>query len=206
MPLESDELAALGLGQFPIVIGGVVVAVNIDGVGPGEIKLTGPLLADIFLGKITRWSDPAIKALNPALRLPDAPIAVVHRSDGSGTTFNFTDYLSQGQPGVEAEGRLRRCSSPGRPARGAKGNEGVAQAVQAGKNSIGYVEYAQASQLKLSYALLQNRAGRFVRPDPASFQAAAASADWEKRERLLPAARPTPPARTPTPSPRRCSC
>ena len=111
MPLKSDELATLGLGQFPIVIGGVVVAVNIDGVRPGEIKLTGPVLADIFLGKITRWSDPAIKALNPALKLPDAPIAVVHRSDGSGTTFNFTDYLSK----VSPEWKLKVGSGLARP-------------------------------------------------------------------------------------------
>ena len=177
MPLKSDELQKLGLGQFPIVIGGVVVVVNIDGVGPGEIKFTGPLLADIFLGKIQSWSDPAIKALNPDLKLPDAKIAVVHRSDGSGTTFNFTDYLSK----VSPQWREKVGSDllvPWPTGTGAKGNEGVAQAVEQTRNSIGYVEYAQALQTKLSYALIQNRAGRFVRPDAASFQAAAASADW----------------------------
>ena len=177
MPLKSDELAKLDLGQFPIVIGGVVVAVNLDGVGPGEIKLTGPVLADVFLGKITNWSDVAIKGLNPTLRLPDAHIAVVHRSDGSGTTFNFTDYLSK----VSSEWKLKVGSAllvPWPTGTGAKGNDGVAQAVRQVKHSIGYVDYAQASQLGLSYSLLQNRTGRFVKPDVTSFQAAAASADW----------------------------
>lgn len=177
MPLKSDELAALGLGQFPIVIGGVVVAVNIDGIGPGGISLTGPVIADIFLGKITRWSDSAIKALNPTLTLPDAAIAVVHRADGSGTTFNFTDYLSK----VSPEWKLKAGSAllvAWPTGTGARGNEGVAQTVQAVKNSIGYVDYALATQLRLSYALLQNRAGRFVRPDTASFQAAAQSVNW----------------------------
>lgn len=179
MPLRSDELAKLGLGQFPIVIGGVVVAVNIDAVGSGEVRLTGPLLADVFLGKVTQWSDPAIKALNPALRLPDARIAVVHRSDGSGTTFNFTDYLSK----VSPEWKLKVGSAllvPWPTGTGAKGNEGVAQAVKRVKNSIGYVEYAQAVQSRLSFALIQNRTGRFITPDPTSFQAAAASADWTR--------------------------
>jgi phosphate transport system substrate-binding protein len=179
MPMKSEELAQLGLGQFPIVIGGVVVAVNIDGVGPGAIRLTGPLLADVFLGKITQWSDPAIKALNPALKLPEARIVVVHRSDGSGTTFNFTDYLSK----VSAEWKLKVGSAmlvPWPTGTGAKGNEGVALAVKTTRNAIGYVEYAQASQMSLSYALIQNRAGRFVRPDTTSFQAAAAKADWGK--------------------------
>jgi phosphate transport system substrate-binding protein len=177
MPMKSDELAKFGFGQFPVVIGGVVVAVNVDGIGPGELKLTGPLLADVFLGKITRWSDAAIKAHNPSLRLPDAAIAVVHRSDGSGTTFNFTDYLSR----VSPEWKLKAGSGllvAWPTGTGAKGNEGVAQAVKRVSNSIGYVDYAQASQVKLSDALIQNRTGRFVRPDAGSFQAAAAGADW----------------------------
>jgi phosphate transport system substrate-binding protein len=177
MPLKSDELASLDLAQFPIVIGGVIVAVNIDGIGPGQMHLTGPVLADIFLGKISRWSDSAIKALNPSLTFPDAAIAVVHRSDGSGTTFNFTDYLSK----VSAEWKLKAGSAllvSWPTGTGAKGNEGVAQTVQAVKNSIGYVEYAQATQLGLTHALIQNRAGRFVKPDPTSFQAAASSTDW----------------------------
>jgi phosphate transport system substrate-binding protein len=179
MPLESKELASLGLGQFPIVIGGVVVAVNVDGLGSAAIKLTGPLLADVFLGRVTQWSDPAIRALNPAVRLPDARIAVVHRSDGSGTTFNFTDYLSK----VSPEWKLKAGSAlliqwPTGTA--AKGNEGVAQAVRQTRNSIGYVEYAQARQMGLAHVLLQNRSGRFVTPDSTSFRAAAASADWSK--------------------------
>jgi phosphate transport system substrate-binding protein len=177
MPLKSSELAQLGLGQFPLVMGGVVVAINVDGVASGQLKLTGPVLADIFLGKTTRWSDAAITALNPELRLPDAPIAVVHRSDGSGTTFNFTDYLSK----VSAEWKLKAGSAllVRWPAgAGAKGNEGVGQAVRTTRNSIGYVEYAQATQMALAHALLKNRAGRFVRPDTTSFQAAAARADW----------------------------
>ena len=179
MPLKSEELAALGLSQFPIVMGGVVVAVNVDGVGPGEIKLTGSLLADVFLGKITQWSDPAIASLNATVKLPDAKIAVIRRADGSGTTFNFTDYLSK----VSPDWKLRVGSAllvqwPTGAA--AKGNEGVARAVQQTRNSIGYVEYAQARQLALNYARLQNRAGRFVTPDSTSFRAAAASADWHK--------------------------
>ena len=177
MPLTSAELSGQGLGQFPIVVGGVVVAVNADGAPTGRLKLTGPVLADIFLGRIARWSDPAIAGLNPGLRLPDAPIAVIHRSDGSGTTFNFTAYLSA----VSAEWKLKAGSNlmvawPTGTA--AKGNEGLARAVKATRNSIEYVEYAQATQLGLSHALLQNRAGRFVRPDAATFQAAAAGADW----------------------------
>jgi len=179
MPLKSDELATLGLGQFPIVIGGVVVATNVDGIGTGQIKLTGALLADVFLGKIARWSDPALKALNPSLPLPDAPIVVIHRADGSGTTFNFTDYLSKTSP----EWKLKVGAAlivPWLTGIGAKGNEGVAQAVKQTRNAIGYVEYAQAWQVGLSVALLQNRAGRFVKPDAASFQAAAASADWQR--------------------------
>lgn len=177
MPMTSGELAKLGLGQFPIVIGGVVVCINLDGVGSGQIKLTGPVIADIFLGKIARWSDPAIRELNPGLSLPELRIAVLHRSDGSGTTFNFTDYLSK----VSSEWKLKVGSAllvPWPTGTGANGNEGLAQAVKQTKNSIGYVEYAQATQLGISHALLQNRAGRFVKPDSTSFQAAAAGAEW----------------------------
>lgn len=178
MPMSSAELSQLGLAQFPIVIGGVVIAVNVEGVENGSLQLTGPLLADIFLGRITRWSDPSLRARNPSSKLPDAPIAVVHRSDGSGTTFNFTSFLSA----VSAEWKLRAGSGllvPWPLGQGAKGNEGVAERVKATKNSIGYVEYAQATQLKLNMASLQNGAGQFVRPGPASFQAAAAGADWQ---------------------------
>jgi phosphate transport system substrate-binding protein len=177
MPLKGDELAALGLAQFPLVMGGVVVAVNVDGVPSGRLKLTGPVLADMFLGRITRWSDPALSALNPDVRLPDAPIVVVHRSDGSGTTFNFTAYLAA----VSPEWKLKAGSGlivAWPTGRAAKGNEGVAQAIKATRNAIGYVEFAQAAQMGLAHAQLQNRAGRFVRPGAATFQAAAASADW----------------------------
>jgi phosphate transport system substrate-binding protein len=177
MPLESGELAALGLGQFPLVIGGVVVALNVDGVASGRLRLTGPVLADIYLGKITRWSDPAIAAINPELRLPAENIAVIHRSDGSGTTFNFTAYLAK----VSPEWKLKASSGllvQWPTGTGAKGNEGVAQAVRATRNAIGYVEYAHASHLNLALASLQNRAGRFVRPGPAGFHAAAAAARW----------------------------
>ena len=137
----------------------------------------GAVLADIFLGRIARWSDPAIVGLNPGLRLPDAPIVVIHRSDGSGTTFNFTAYLSA----VSAEWKLKAGSNlmvAWPTGKAAEGNEGVARAVKATRNAIGYVEYAQATELGLAHALLQNRAGRFVRPDAATFQAAAAGADW----------------------------
>ena len=177
MPLASDELARLDMVQFPIVMGGVVLATNIDRVGPGALKLTGALVADIFLGKITRWSDSALRAVNPGLTLPDAPIAVVRRSDGSGTTFNFTNYLSK----VSPEWKLRVGSAmlvQWPTGASAIGNEGVAKVVKQTRNSVGYVDYAQAQQLKLNFALLQNRAGRFVRPDTTGFQAAAAGADW----------------------------
>jgi phosphate transport system substrate-binding protein len=179
VPLPSDELAKLGLGQFPIVIGGVVLAVNIDGVGNNEIRFTGDVLADIFLGKIREWSHPAIQALNPSLKLPDAPIAVIHRADGSGTTYNLAHFLSQ----VNGEWREKMGTNtllPWRTGTGARANEGVANAVRSTKNSIGYVEYVQATRLKLSTALIQNRAGQFVAPDTKTFQTAASSAEWGK--------------------------
>ena len=179
VPLEPEELARLGLEQFPIIIGGVVVAVNLDGIGRSELRMTGPLLAKIFLGSIDRWSDPAIKALNPSLSLPDAPITVIHRADGSGTTYNFTAYLTRVSPEWKqkvSSGLL--VSFPKGTAE--KGNDGVAQAVRRTPGSIGYVEYAQASELALTHARLQNRAGTFVAPSVNSFQAAAASVDWSK--------------------------
>ena len=179
MPMSSEELSKLGIGQFPIVMGGVVVAVNVDGVGAQDVRLTGPVLAQIFLGTIERWSDPALQALNPTLKLPAAEIAVVHRSDGSGTTFNFTDYLSKVSPEWKQKaGSGLLISWPKGTA--AKGNEGVAEAVKASRNSIGYLDYAQALELELRCALIQNRAGRFVRAETASFQAAAANADWTR--------------------------
>lgn len=177
MPLQPEDLAKSGLGQFPLVIGGVVPVVNVEGVRPGEMHFTGAVLADIFLGKIKTWDDPALKALNPGLALPSAAITVVHRTDGSGTTFNWTNYLSKVSPewkdkageGVTVEWPVGV---------GGKGNEGVAAFVGVSKNSISYVEYAYAVQNKLSFGLVQNHAGRFVQPNAASFQAAAASADW----------------------------
>jgi phosphate transport system substrate-binding protein len=179
VPLKPEELAKLGLIQFPIVIGGVVAVVNIDGVAPGKIRFTGPILAEIFLGNITSWSDPALAALNPGLKLPDARIAVIRRADGSGTTFNFTEYLSRMSPAwKEKVGSDLTVAWP--VGTGARGNVGVSRAVQQTKNSIGYVEYAQALQSRLSFASVRNRAGKFITPGGASFQSAAASADWSK--------------------------
>ncbi len=177
MPLKPDELEKSGLGQFPLVIGGVVPVVNIDGIGPGVIRFSGAVLADIFLGKIKNWDDPAIRALNPEIKLPAAAISVVHRSDGSGTTFNWANYLSKVSPEWKAKvGEGTTVEWP--TGAGGKGNEGVAAVVALAKNSISYVEYAYAVKNKLAYGLVQNRAGRFVQPGAETFQAAAASADW----------------------------
>ena len=177
-PLDPAELASAGLAQFPVVIGGVVPVVNIAGIQPGKLRLTGPVLADIYAGKIKSWNDPAIARLNAGVALPASHITVVHRSDGSGTSFNFTHYLSQ----VSASWK----SSPGEGKSvawptgvGGKGNEGVAGYVKQIPNSIGYVEYAYVLQNHMAYALLQNSAGSFVAPSAVSFQAAAASADWK---------------------------
>jgi phosphate transport system substrate-binding protein len=181
MPLKSEELAKVGLGQFPLVIGGVVPVINIDGVKPGQLKFTGALLADIFLGKIRKWNDPALRALNPDVRLPDASITVVHRSDGSGTTFNWVNYLSKTNP--EWRDKVGEGTSVDWPTGvGGKGNEGVAVFVGQIKNSIGYVEYAYAVHYKMIFGLVQNRAGRFVTPDAESFQAAAEGFDWTKTQ------------------------
>lgn len=178
-PLSDEELAKDGLMQFPTVIGGVVPVVNIKGIQPGQLKLTGQLLGDIYLGKIAKWNDPALAALNPGLALPDSPIAVVRRADGSGTSFIFTNYLSK----VNAEWK----SSVGEgtavkwpTGAGGKGNEGVSAFVQRLPGSIGYVEYAYAKQNKMSHVLLKNVSGNFVAPDDANFKAAAAGADWAK--------------------------
>jgi phosphate transport system substrate-binding protein len=176
-PLAPDELAQFGLAQFPIVIGGVVPVVNIEGVAPGQLKLTGPVLADLFLGKIQKWNDPAITGLNPGLKLGDAAISVVHRSDGSGTTFNFANYLSK--VSEEWKSKVGEGTSVQWPVGvGGKGNEGVAAYVKQIKNSIGYVELAYALQNKMAYTSMKNRAGNFVEPNLETFQAAAASADW----------------------------
>ena len=179
MPLKDAELAADGLMQFPTVIGGVVPVVNIKGIQPGQIKLTGQLLGDIYLGKITKWNDPALVALNPGVPLPDAAISVVRRADGSGTTFLFTNYLSK----VNAEWKAKAGEGTAvnwPTGAGGKGNEGVSAFVMRLPNSIGYVEYAYAKQNKMSHVLMKNKDGNFVAPDDANFKAAAAGAEWSK--------------------------
>ncbi len=179
MPLKDEELAAAGLLQFPTVIGGVVPVVNIKGVAAGQIKFTGQLLGDIYLGKITRWNDAALKSLNPGVPLPDAAISVVHRADGSGTSFIFTNYLSKVNAVWKAKvGEGTAVNWP--TGAGGKGNEGVSAFVQRLPNSIGYVEYAYAKQNRMTYALLKNQAGNFVPPEEANFKAAAAGADWSR--------------------------
>ncbi len=179
MPLKDEDLAKKGQLQFPTVIGGVVPVINIKGIKPGELKLTGPVLGDIYLGKITKWTDPAIKALNPGVALPDADIAPVRRADGSGTTFIFTNYLSKVNP--EWKAKVGEGTAVNWPAgAGGKGNEGVAAFVSRLPNSIGYVEYAYVKQNKMTYAQMQNSAGSFVAPDDTAFKAAAAGADWAK--------------------------
>jgi phosphate transport system substrate-binding protein len=178
-PLKDEELAKKGLVQFPTVIGGVVPVVNIKGVAPGQLKLSGQVLGDIFLGKITNWNDAAIKALNPGLALPDAAIAPVRRADGSGTSFIFTNYLSK--VNAEWKAKVGEGTAVNWPTgAGGKGNEGVAAFVGRLPNSIGYVEYAYVKQNKMVFAQLQNAAGNFVSPDDDAFKAAAAGADWSK--------------------------
>jgi phosphate transport system substrate-binding protein len=177
-PMKADKLSENNLLQFPAVIGGTVPVVNIEGIKPGELKLSGSVLADIFLGKIKKWNDPAIVALNADLKLPSADIVVVHRSDGSGTTFGWTNYLSK----VSAEwkekvGEGKAVKWP--VGQGGKGNEGVAAYVGQLKNSVGYVEYAYAKQNNLSWTQLQNKDGKFVQPEQKAFAAAAANADWK---------------------------
>ena len=179
MPLTDAELQKDGLLQFPTVIGGLVPAINLAGVTARQVRFTGPVLADIYLGKITKWNDPALVALNPTVKLPDAPIAVVRRADGSGTTFIWTNYLSKVSP--EWKQRAGEGTAVNWPlGMGGKGNEGVSAFIQRIPNSIGYVEYAYAKANKLSYGLVRNAAGSYPDPDDKSFQAAAASADWAK--------------------------
>jgi phosphate transport system substrate-binding protein len=179
MPLTDDELAKAGLVQFPMVIGGVVPVVNIQGIKPGQIRLTGAQLGDIYLGKIAKWNDPALAATNPGVPLPDAAISVVRRADGSGTSFIFTNYLSKTNPEWKAKvGEGTAVNWP--TGAGGKGNEGVAAFVQRLPNSIGYVEFAYAKQNKMSHTLLKNAAGNYVAPDDDNFKAAAAGAEWSK--------------------------
>jgi len=178
-PLKDDELARKGLIQFPTVVGGVIPVVNIKGINPGQLRLNGQVLGDIYLGKITKWNDAAVKALNPSLNLPDAAIAVVRRADGSGTSFAFTNYLSQ--VNTEWKSKVGEGTAVNWPTgAGGKGNEGVAAFVGRLPNSIGYVEYAYVKQNKMNYAQMQNASGQFVSPDDAAFAAAAAGADWNK--------------------------
>ena len=179
MPLKDDQLAKDGLVQFPTVIGGVVPVVNIKGIAPGQIKLTGQVLGDIYLAKITRWNDPALAALNPGVPLPDAAISVVRRADGSGTSFIFTNYLSK--VNAEWKAKVGEGTAVNWPVgAGGKGNEGVAAFVGRLPNSIGYLEYAYIKQNKLTFAQMKNAAGNFVSPEDAAFKAAAAGADWTK--------------------------
>lgn len=178
-PVSGENLDKQGQVQFPAIIGGTVPIVNLDGFKPGELRLTGPVLADIFLGNIAKWNDPKITALNPGKRLPDMFITVVHRADGSGTTFNWTDYLSAVSP--EWEKRVGRGAAVKWLATvtvGGKGNEGVAANVARIKGSIGYVEYAYVKKNNLIFTQLQNKNGRWVSPDDSTFAAAAAGADW----------------------------
>jgi phosphate transport system substrate-binding protein len=176
-PLKPADLEASGLAQWPMVMGGIVPVVNIDGVKAGDLVIDGPTLAKIYLGTITNWNDPAIKALNPKISLPDLAIAVIHRADGSGTTFNFTDYLSKASP--DWQSKIGEATSVEWPTGiGAKGNDGVANNVAGTKGAIGYVEYAYAKQNKLTYADMINKDGKTVAPTVETFQAAAANADW----------------------------
>jgi phosphate transport system substrate-binding protein len=179
MPLAADELNKEGLFQFPAIMGGVVTVVNLDGIAPGQLKLTGPVVADIYLGKITKWNAPEIAALNPGVKLPASDITVVHRADGSGTSFLFTDYLSKASADFKARigaGTAVKWAT----GVGGKGNEGVAANVQRIKGAIGYVEWAYAKKNKMSHTQLKNKDGAFLQPDDDAFKAAAANADWAK--------------------------
>jgi phosphate transport system substrate-binding protein len=176
-PLKGDELDKNGLVQFPMVMGGIVPVVNLDGINPGDLAIDGPTMAKIFMGDIKTWDDPAIQALNPNAKLPSQAIAVVHRSDGSGTTFNFAYYLAQVSP--DWSSKVGFNTSVEWPVGiGAKGNEGVSNNVAQTKGSIGYVEYAYALQNKLVYTKMLNKDGKIVAPTSEAFQAAAANADW----------------------------
>jgi phosphate transport system substrate-binding protein len=177
MPLKVDQLEKDGLVQWPMVMGAIVPVVNIEGVKPGDMVFDGETLANVYLGKITKWDDPAIKKLNPNLKLPSEAITVVRRSDGSGTTFNFTDYLSK--VSADWKSKIGEGAAVEWPVGvGAKGNEGVSGNIGQTKNSIGYVEYAYAKQNKLTYTALVNKGGKTVQPTVESFQAAASNADW----------------------------
>jgi phosphate transport system substrate-binding protein len=176
-PLTPEELDKAGLAQFPMVMGGIVMVINVPGVKPGELLLDGPTIAQIYLGKIANWNDPAIKKLNPTVDLPNLAIANIHRADGSGTTFNFTNYLSKVSP--EWKDKIGEATTVEWPSGiGAKGNDGVANNVATTRGAIGYVEFAYADQNKLTFTSMINKAGKTVQPTMDSFQAAAANADW----------------------------
>jgi phosphate transport system substrate-binding protein len=179
MPLKAEELDADGLMQFPAIMGGVVTVVNLDGIAPGQLKLTGPVVADIYLGKITEWNNAAIAALNPGVKLPATEITVVHRADGSGTSFLFTDYLSKVNPEfktkIGAGTAVKWVTGVG-----GKGNDGVAANVQRIKGAIGYVEWAYAKKNKIAHTQLKNKDGNWMQPDDDNFKAAAAHAEWSK--------------------------
>ena len=177
-PLTKKELDEVGLMQWPMIMGGVVPVLNVPGMAPGQLKITPSLLADMFLGKVTKWNDPRVASVNPGVKLPDLAVTIVHRADGSGTTWIFTNYLDKVSPEWHAKvGTDKAVSWP--VGVGGKGNEGVAAYVQRIKGALGYVEYAYCLQNKMTYAKLQNSAGNFVDPTSESFQAAAANADWK---------------------------
>jgi phosphate transport system substrate-binding protein len=178
-PMSGEDLDKLGLVQFPAIIGGTVPVLNLDGFKPGELHMTGPVLADLFLGKITNWNDPKIASLNPGKKLPDQAVTVVHRADGSGTSFNFTDYLTAvSKEWASTVGKGATVKWPAPSSVGGKGNEGVAANVNRVKGAIGYVEYAYVKKNNMNYMQLQNADGKYVAPDDLTFAAAAAGADW----------------------------
>ena len=178
-PVAGDKLDKNGQVQFPAIIGGTVPIVNLDGFRPGELRITGPVLAEVFLGEIPKWNDPKLTALNPGKKLPDLEITIVHRADGSGTTFNWTDYLTAvSTKWADRVGKGAAVKWPAASSVGGKGNEGVAANVQRVKGSIGYVEYAYVKKNNLTFLQLQNKSGKYVSPDDLTFAAAAAGADW----------------------------
>jgi phosphate transport system substrate-binding protein len=178
-PVSGENLDKMGQVQFPAIIGGTVPVINLDGIKPGELKITGSVLADVFLGTITKWNDPRLAALNPGKTLPNENITIVHRADGSGTTFNWTDYLATVSPEwLSKVGRGAAVKWPAASSVGGKGNEGVAANVNRIKGSIGYVEYAYVKKNNMTFLQLQNKAGRYVSPDDLTFAAAADGADW----------------------------
>jgi len=178
-PVKGEELDRLGQVQFPAIIGGTVPVVNLEGFKPGELRITGAVLAEVFMGDIVKWNDPKLTALNPGKKLPDQNITVVHRADGSGTTFNWTDYLAEvSKPWADRVGKGAAVKWPAASSVGGKGNEGVAANVNRVKGAIGYVEYAYVKKNNMTFMQLQNRSGKWVSPDDLTFAAAAAGADW----------------------------